>query len=240
MPFPCHAVLLRVSIVSFPFDLHSATVFDSHTQCRSHAFPLPCHEYAVLKATSRPRHGMCNLASAVQRRHVGDLPAFGTVGEWQGRDRGTTWYVGIRLYSTVTCDKRCLTFKCVQAIEAMYCHSRYRFQICLSQLSSRTFAEINALLRGNEHTILPKRRADHERSSLQPIWKGIGYSLPISSFIYLTYVVLGVFAKLRKTTISFVTSVCPSTRNTSVPTGRIFMKFDMMVIRKSVLKILAH
>jgi hypothetical protein len=30
---------------------------------------------------------VCELASAVQRRHVGDLPAFGTVGEWQGSGR---------------------------------------------------------------------------------------------------------------------------------------------------------
>jgi hypothetical protein len=60
-----------------------------------HAVPLPCHEYAVLKANSQghgrfaatERHGMCELASAVQRRHVGDLPAFGTDGEWQGRGR---------------------------------------------------------------------------------------------------------------------------------------------------------
>jgi hypothetical protein len=81
--------------VSFPCDSHSAAVFDSHMPCLSHAGPLPCHEYAVLKATSQghgtgaawERHGMCELASAVQRRHVGDLPAFGTVGEWQGRGR---------------------------------------------------------------------------------------------------------------------------------------------------------
>jgi hypothetical protein len=30
---------------------------------------------------------MCELASAVQRRHVGDLPAFGTVGELKGSGR---------------------------------------------------------------------------------------------------------------------------------------------------------
>jgi hypothetical protein len=61
-----------------------------------HAVPLPCHEYAFLKATSQDhgrvvagsrqgdgmgtaweRHGMCELPSAVQRRHVGDLPALG-------------------------------------------------------------------------------------------------------------------------------------------------------------------
>jgi hypothetical protein len=36
---------------------------------------------------------MCELASVVQRRHVGDLPEFGTVGEWQGSGsgRGRTW-----------------------------------------------------------------------------------------------------------------------------------------------------
>jgi hypothetical protein len=52
---------------------------------RSHAVPLPCHKYVVLKATSQGRgkvaagewHGMLELASAVQRRHDGDLPAFG-------------------------------------------------------------------------------------------------------------------------------------------------------------------
>jgi hypothetical protein len=34
------------------------------------------------------RHGMCELASAVLRQHVGDLPAFG---EWQGSGRETGW-----------------------------------------------------------------------------------------------------------------------------------------------------
>jgi hypothetical protein len=45
------------------------------------AMPRPCRSESHL---SRPRHsaawkrhGMCALASAVQRRHVGDLPAFG-------------------------------------------------------------------------------------------------------------------------------------------------------------------
>jgi hypothetical protein len=32
-----NAVVLRVEIVSFPFDLHSASVFDSHVQCRARA-----------------------------------------------------------------------------------------------------------------------------------------------------------------------------------------------------------
>jgi hypothetical protein len=83
MPFPCHAVPLRVQIVFFPFDLHSAAVFDSHIPRRTHAAPVTYHDHVVLESTSqghgtaRHGHGMCELASAVQRRHVGDLPAFG-------------------------------------------------------------------------------------------------------------------------------------------------------------------
>ena len=38
---------------------------------------------------------------------------------------------------------------------------------------------------------------------------------------------LGEFAKLRGETISFAMSVCPSARNNSAPTRRIFMKFDI-------------
>jgi hypothetical protein len=64
------------------------------TQCGrvwfTHAMPFPCHDTNMpfwkrpLKATAWERHGMCELASAVLRRHVGDLPAFG---EWQVRGR---------------------------------------------------------------------------------------------------------------------------------------------------------
>jgi hypothetical protein len=71
----------------------------------THAMPFLCHSTNMpfwkrpLKATAGSRqgrgrwmawerHGMCELASAVQRRHVGDLPAFGV---WQGRGRGTPW-----------------------------------------------------------------------------------------------------------------------------------------------------
>jgi hypothetical protein len=53
MPFPCHAVPLRLYIVSFPFDLHSAAVFDSHMQCRVRAMPRPCRSESYV---SRPRH----------------------------------------------------------------------------------------------------------------------------------------------------------------------------------------
>jgi len=49
---------------------------------------------------------------------------------------------------------------------------------------------------------------------------------------------LDVFAKLRRATVSFVTSVRLSTWNTSAPTGRTFMKFySSGIFRKSVEKI---
>jgi hypothetical protein len=67
--FPCHAVPLRASIVSLSFD--------SHMPCRSLVMPRICCSESDL---SRPRQGngiVCvNLHRAVQRRHVGDLPAF--------------------------------------------------------------------------------------------------------------------------------------------------------------------
>jgi hypothetical protein len=103
--------------LSFPFDLHSAAVFYLHMPRRAHAVPVPCHDNAVLDETSQGhgtvRHvnGMCELASAFHRWHVGDLPAFGssdisgyqadfhegdgTVGERQGRSIGMcelTWH----------------------------------------------------------------------------------------------------------------------------------------------------
>ena len=48
---------------------------------------------------------------------------------------------------------------------------------------------------------------------------------------------LGAFAELRKATLMFATSVVPPARNSSTPTGRILMKFDTYVFRKSVKKI---
>jgi hypothetical protein len=53
MSFPCHAVTLRVYIVSFPFYLHSAAVFDSHMPCRARAMPRPCRSECDF---SRLRH----------------------------------------------------------------------------------------------------------------------------------------------------------------------------------------
>jgi hypothetical protein len=78
MPFPCHAMH-----VSFPFDLHSAVLFDSHMPRRASAMKttMPfCKR--LFKATAQSGmgmawHGIWELASAVHRRHVGDLPAFG-------------------------------------------------------------------------------------------------------------------------------------------------------------------
>jgi hypothetical protein len=74
--------------VSFPFYLQSATVFDLLMPSRALAAPVPCNDNALLKATSKGHgrtgmeslwawHDMYELTSAVQRRHVGNLPAFG-------------------------------------------------------------------------------------------------------------------------------------------------------------------
>jgi hypothetical protein len=92
MPFPCHAVPLPcLSLKSLD------CVFPIwFTQCGrilfTDAMPFPCHATNMLfwkrplKATAQrgmvtawEQHGMSELTSAVLRRHVGDLPAFG---EW--------------------------------------------------------------------------------------------------------------------------------------------------------------
>jgi hypothetical protein len=57
MPFPCHAMALRVQIVSFPFDLHSAAVFDSHIPCRARAMPR-CSVSDYSKTTAQRGIGM--------------------------------------------------------------------------------------------------------------------------------------------------------------------------------------
>jgi hypothetical protein len=88
IPCRAHAVPQRVYIVCFPLDLHSVAVFDSQMPCYALAAPVPCHDHALLKMTSQghgtaqhwydtARHGMCELASAVLRGNVIDLPAFG-------------------------------------------------------------------------------------------------------------------------------------------------------------------
>jgi hypothetical protein len=50
--------------VSFTFDLQSVAMFDSYMPCCACAMP-------------QAWHGICELASDVQRQHVGDLPMFG-------------------------------------------------------------------------------------------------------------------------------------------------------------------
>ena len=69
MPFPCHAVPLRVSNVSFSFDTHSAAVSDSHLPCRAHAIP----DHAVLLKTTA-QHGRRETACGILAR-VRVLPA---------------------------------------------------------------------------------------------------------------------------------------------------------------------
>jgi hypothetical protein len=55
-----------------------------------------------------------------------------------------------------------------------------------------------------------------------------------SDFLSLPF--LGTFAKLRKVTISFVMSVCPSAWNNSVSIGRIFMKFGISAFLENLTK----
>ena len=64
MPFPYHAVPLRMS---FPFDLHSADMSDSHLPCHAHAAPMLCSDRAVLlKDTAQHgrRQTACGLPAA--------------------------------------------------------------------------------------------------------------------------------------------------------------------------------
>jgi len=54
--------------------------------------------------------------------------------------------------------------------------------------------------------------------------------MPPSMLFYTVFLMLGAFARLQKPTASFIMSVrpsFPSTSNTSAPTGRIFIKFDI-------------
>ena len=58
MPYPCYAhsfpaMPLRVWNVSFPFDLHSAAMYDSHLPCHAHAMLWPCRSYQG-HGTARP------------------------------------------------------------------------------------------------------------------------------------------------------------------------------------------
>jgi len=55
----------------------------------------------------------------------------------------------------------------------------------------------------------------------------------LTPFCCLSASFLGAFAKFRKATIGFVMSVRPSAWNSSAPTGRIFMKFNIWGLFRS-------
>ena len=69
------------------------------------------------------------------------------------------------------------------------------------------------------------------------IWKLQQWCVPKSYIIYTLTSFLGVFAKFRKATISFVCPcVRPSAWNNWSVTGRIFMKFDIWVFFENMLR----
>ena len=71
-----------------------------------------------------------------------------------------------------------------------------------------------------------------DRTPNEPLIHGQIYSI--------TDALSGVVTKLRKSTLSFVISVCLTVHlsawNNSTPTGQIFMKFDISVLSKSIQK----
>jgi hypothetical protein len=81
MPCPCRAVMLKIYNVYFPFEQHSATVFDSHIPRCEPAVLRPYRFASDLSRSwhgmGRARHGICELTSAVSRRSEGHLPRFG-------------------------------------------------------------------------------------------------------------------------------------------------------------------
>jgi hypothetical protein len=87
MPFPCRYATGLDCVFPIWFTQYGRVFI--HT-CRAASVPFPSHATTrpfwqrPLKATAQrgmgaawERHSMCELASAVQRRHVGDLPTFG-------------------------------------------------------------------------------------------------------------------------------------------------------------------
>jgi hypothetical protein len=82
-----------------------------------HAAPVPCHDRAVLKANSqghgsaRHGHGMCEFASAVLRRQVGDLPAFG----FFRLPRGVPRRLSSEAYQSVKCRTTSSDISCYHA-----------------------------------------------------------------------------------------------------------------------------
>ena len=60
-------------------------------------------------------------------------------------------------------------------------------------------------------------------------WVFISFVVLCAFLCYCSFVIERRLRKIAKSTISFVTSVCPSAWNSSAPTGPIFMKFDIWV-----------
>ena len=89
----------------------------------------------------------------------------------------------------------CLTLKCIQATSAVYCHSRYRFAICLFKAKFPNIRRDKCSWEATNYNILTKRRADYKRPSLQPTGTVIGYSLSIRT-THLTNVCLSVHTEL--------------------------------------------
>jgi hypothetical protein len=90
LPRPCCSSAMLFPCLTLSLPCRAAKGSDCvfpiwFTQCGrfwfTHAMPRPCRfesDFSGLRHSSAwARHGMCELASAVQRRHVGDLPAFG-------------------------------------------------------------------------------------------------------------------------------------------------------------------
>jgi hypothetical protein len=86
VPVPCHSAPGLESVLPIWFT-QCGRVWVTHVMpfpCRSPAMPRICRSESDFswprqgrgRGTAWVRHGMCELASAVQRRHVGDMPAF--------------------------------------------------------------------------------------------------------------------------------------------------------------------
>jgi hypothetical protein len=92
VPLPCHAMPLRVYIVVFPIRFtQCGCVWFTHAMPRLyHAMTMPFWE-RLIKATVECGMGMAfgnyELALAIQRWHVGDLPVSGFLGLSHGHSQ---------------------------------------------------------------------------------------------------------------------------------------------------------
>jgi hypothetical protein len=88
LPRPCRSpampcrLRLRLCLSNFIYTLRPCLIHTCHAwpmPCRAHAMQRPRRPEATSEGHSTTRHrcGMCEVVSAVLRRHVGDLPTFG-------------------------------------------------------------------------------------------------------------------------------------------------------------------